>query len=484
MQFYYSLLTVIVLAVCSNVNESQGMDFSLKANQKSIEVRTFMHYHYASFDIAGTTELILKCDSPVQSCEISPLSRAIKSSIKNNQISFKLDKPGYVMVRINETEKFFVFAEETEIIPGDHVINIHSYGIDKTGQKIQTELIQRAMDDAAESGKTLLFPEGIYTAGQLRPKSNTHIHLVRGALLQSDVSSVDQYLSDDKVKTRKFIYIKDAKNVKITGYGTISGNGTQLREKFGDNARMRLIMAVNSQNLTIDGVMLQDPGSWNTQILSCQDVLIRHVKLMNNIDLSNTDGFDPDASKRLLIIDCFAYCSDDNVAIKTTNYGDYLDDVEDITVTGNVFLTKKSSLKVGTETRGKNMRNILFENNDVLESDRGMALYVSDGAKLENIRFINNRFERNYPDAKRAGLYFQVNIRNENSKMGQIKNILVKDCVFYTAFPKPSQITGLNRTHGIENITIDNLVIEGEKVSSLQDARIEINGFVRNLIFK
>ena len=484
MKIYNLLFIALSLVASAHINESQAMDFSLTGNKKPLEVVAFMHYHYTSFDIAGTTELILKSDSAIQSVEISPISRGIKSIIDGNQVRFKLDKPGYVMVRINETEKFFVFAEEPEKVPSENALNILSFGVDNSGLKTQTELIQKAMDEAAKSGKTLLFPKGTYTSGQLRPKSNTHFHLVRGAVLQSDVSSAAQYLSEDKIKTRKFIYIKDAGNVKISGYGAINGNGAQMREKFGDDARMRLVMAVNSKNLTIEGVMLQDPGSWNTQILFCQDVLIHHVKLMNNIELSNTDGFDPDASKRLQITDCFAYCSDDNVAIKTTNNGDYLGDVEDITVRGNVFLTKKSSLKVGTETRGVNMRNILFEDNDVLESDRGMALYDSDGASFENISFINNRFERNYPDAKQACFYFQINLRNPDSKPGQMKNILIKDCVFYTAFPKPSKVEGLDNTHGIENLTIENLHIDGKKVKSIQEGRIEVNEFVRNINIK
>ncbi len=483
MRSIYLMLTTLLFSTWAIGQESQRKEYSLTVNGKSVEVKAFTHYHYSSVDLSGKTELKLTAGSPVQRCEISPRSHGISCQVKGNQVAFTLDKPGYVMVRINEAEKFFVFAEAPESIPAN-AVNILSYGVDNSGQKTQTELIQKAMDETARSGKTLLFPKGVYTAGQLRPGSNTQIHLVRGAMLQSDQGNVTQYSSDDKVKTRKFIYIKDADRVKITGYGAINGNGAQLREKFGDEARMRLIMAVNSKNLTIEGVMLQDPGSWNTQILLCQNVQIRHVKLMNNTELSNTDGFDPDASKKLLIEDCFAYCSDDNVAIKTTNYGDYLGDVEDITVRGNVFLTKKSSLKVGTETRGERMSNILFENNDVLESDRGMALYVSDGVTLDNIRYLNNRFERNYPDAKRAGFYFQVNKRNEESKPGQIKNILVRDCVFYTAFPKPSVIEGLDSTHGVENITIENLIVEGKKVITPQEARVETNEFVRNLIFK
>lgn len=448
-----------------------------------IEIRAFSHYFYASFDLGKPTELTLKSANSIKSCEISPLSRAIKYQVRGNQVTFRLEKPGYVVIRINESDRIFLFAEAPVVRLAD-TVDIRSYGVENDGQNTQTELIQKAIDEAAAIGKTLVFPKGIYTAGQICLRQNSQIHLERGAVLQADTGSVDQYYSHDKINTRKFIYIKDADHVKISGYGSINGRGGKLREKFGDEARMRLVMAVNCKNLSIEGVTLIDPGSWNTQILLCQDVVIRHVKLLNNTSLSNTDGFDPDASKKLTIEACFAFCSDDNVAIKTTNYGDYLANAEDITIRGCVFLTKKSSLKVGTETRAESMRNILFEDNDVIESDRGMALYISDGTTYENIRFVNNRFERNYPDAKRAGFYFEINRRNPDSKPGKMNNILIKDCVFQSSFPRSSFIKGLDTSHRIENVTVDNLIIDGKKVNNQKEAGIEINDFVSNLLFK
>lgn len=460
----------------------QAAGYRLTVDGKPVGVSAFTHYHYAAFDQSQSVRLELTCPMPVTRCEISPHSRKISCRAEGNRISFSLDRPGYVMVRINDTEKFFVFTDVPEQFPADTVSIVH-YGVRAGDPKPQTALIQQAMDDAARSGKTLLFPKGSYIAGQLRPGSHTRIHLARGAILQSDTGSVAQYSSDDRIKTKKFIYIKDTEGVKISGYGTICGNGARLRERFGDEARMRLIMAVNSQQLTIEGVTLQDPGSWNTQLLLCREVKISHVKLMNDTELSNTDGFDPDASQNVLIEQCFAYCSDDNVAVKSTNYGDYLADVDGITVRGCLFLTKKSSLKVGTETRATSMRNILFEHNDVVECDRGMALYVSDGAVLENIRYLGNRFERNYPDAKRAGLFFQVNRRNADSRAGQIKKVEIRDCVFDTVFPKPSEMLGLEAGHGIDSVVIGNLTIGGKKVHSLQEAGIKTNEFVGNVTF-
>lgn len=182
------------------------------------------------------------------------------------------------------------------------------------------------------------------------------------------------------------------------------------REKFGDKARIRLLLAVNSSDLHFEGVMFRDPGSWNTQILLCRNVVFRNIKLMNDTELSNTDGFDPDASRNLLIENCFAYCSDDNVAVKTTGYSGYLGDAENITVRGCVFLTKKSSLKVGhRDPRNADVGASRSRTTTCWNPTAGMALYVSDGTALSDVHYLNNRFERNHPDSKRMMFQFSVN---------------------------------------------------------------------------
>jgi polygalacturonase len=204
--------------------------------------------------------------------------------------------------------------------------------------------------------------------------------------------------------------------------------------------------------------------------------------MLNDIELSNTDGFDPDASVNVLIENCFAYCSDDNVAVKTTGSSGYLRDVDGITVRGCTFLTKKSSLKVGTESRGEVMKNILFEDNDVVESDRGMALYCSDGALFTGISFINNRFEDNYPDAKRSWMNFTIIKRNPDSKAGSMDNILIKDCSFIHPFPKASEISGFDETHRI-GMTIENMTVGDKRCTNVKEANLKSKGF-EDIIFK
>lgn len=436
--------------------------YEVRMNGTAQQVEPFKHYHYVSCTPDGAADFTVTFPGPVASAEISPLSRGIAPAVEGCTVRFRLPEAGQYLVRLNDTAKLFIFAEK----PAQKVMgtSIMTYkGIDNTGTTNVTAAVQRAVDECAKKGRTLIFPAGEYLCSQLRLPSHAHLHLERGAVIRADASSAAAFESNDDVKTRRFIYIKDAKRVRITGLGAIDGNGRALREKFGDKARMRLLLAVNSSDLHFEGVMFRDPGSWNTQILLCRDVVIRNIKLMNDTELSNTDGFDPDASRNLLIENCFAYCSDDNVAVKTTGYSGYLGDAENITVRGCVFLTKKSSLKVGTETRGTRMSGITFEDNDVLESDRGMALYVSDGTALSGVLYRNNRFERNHPDSKRMMFQFSVNARRKDSPVGSIRGVEIRDCSFRVPFPKAPEIKCPARGD-IEGIVFENLTVGGEKI--------------------
>jgi polygalacturonase len=477
------ILIVYILAISLASAGQKTAGFVLQTESGTIDVSKFKTYYFASFDLSKPEMLTLISEKHLKSAEISPKSYGIAFQKEGNQIQFRIEKPGYIMVRINESENVFLFAEKPEELPdAKNIVNlVEKYSVDNTGKTTETEKIQRAINEISGTGKTLYFPKGTYQSRQLQIRSNSNIYLARGAVLKTDTSAIEPYRSNDEVSNKRFISMYNVENVKLSGYGAIDGNGRILRTKFGDDARMRLLMAIKSKNIRIEGLQFKDPGSWNTQVLLCEDVTIRNVKLLNDIDLSNTDGFDPDATRRMLIEDCFAYCGDDNVAIKTTANSGLVGNVDQIIVRNCVFLTKKSALKIGTETRGHEMKNILFENNDVIESDRGIALYVSDGATLSNITYRNNRFERNHPDQQKKAIHVVVNKRKEDSKLGEIKDLLIQDCTFENSFPKKSLVKYEGDGIGI-SLTIDNLKIAGKRVISPEEANLETDH--AQIIFK
>ena len=446
----------------------KSLDFSMHSGKREIFIYEYKTYHYAHIELRSSLDLVVESSIPIDEFDISPENAGIKGTLIDNSIHFTLDGPGYVMVRINGDHRIFILADESPRESVAEVVSILDYAVDTTGTELVTPGLQKALDEISGTGKVLEFPEGIYRTGTISIRSHSRIHLAPGSVIlgSEDVSDLE---TDDQIRPRCLVLIKDAEDIEITGRGIIDANGTHLRDTYGDEARGRLMLILNSKSVTVDGIMLRDPPSWNTHILHSEDVILRNIKMLNDIYVSNTDGFDPDASRRVLIENCFAYCGDDNVAVKSTGTLGYLQDVFDITIRNNVFLTKKSALKVGTESNADVMKDINFENNDVLEADRGMTLYCYDGASYENIRFINNRFERTHPDRCQCGLHFRIRKRRDWSGSGVLKQILIKDCSFSHAFPNLAQITGLDENHRIE-LTIENLTIEGVPCSSENEA--------------
>lgn len=445
--------------------------FTVTANGTPLETAVFKDVNYTSFKQKADLNIQITCSETIHDFVISPLNKQIKGTlIKPNTLAFQLSTASYLVITINKKQRLFLFAETTEDQDlSGQVVSINSYHLDM--EKVNTGVIQTAINQAAQKKQTLFFPSGLYKIGKLTIPSNSKILMAAGAIWKAsdDISDLKNQTAQ---KPNAFIRIQDASHVEIKGLGIIDGNGRALRDKYGDDARFRIFLIVSSKDVIVEGITARDPGSWNSQIMYSDQVSFRKVKLLNDVTLSNTDGFDPDASSRVSIENCFAYTGDDNVAIKVTKNDGPVNKTTDITVRGCVFLTRKSSLKVGTESRGTSISNVLFEDNDVVMSDRGMALYCSDGALYQNIRYVNNRFESNYPDAKKMGIQFVINKRNADSKAGKMENVTITNCKFYTPFPAASEIKGLDEAHQI-TVKIDNLEINGKKCLTLSDAGIK-----------
>lgn len=489
------------LTIYSEKNTLPCNFYSVKVGQKIVKPESFSNISYVHFAIKSSINIVVKCTENIQKFEISPLSYKIQGNIKKNELHFRLPGPGYYVVRVNGNKYLFLLVDaptkEAFHNKSSNIINVTDFLPRKKRKELVTNYLQKALDEASGSGKVLFFPRGVYYTGTLQIKSNTTIYLDAGAIIKgsedrNDYPTDEGRLESDHINRPKEVYtdngewmtfsrlilIDNAENVHIMGNGTIDGSGGVLRAqgKPANLIRVRL-----SKNVLIEDIILRDPAAWNTHIQMSENVTIRNVKIINDFNVPNTDGIDPDASRNVLIDHCFAYCNDDNIAIKTTNNLGLNQNVENIKVKDCVFLTRKSALKVGTETKATQMNNIFFENNDIIFCDRGMVLYCYDGAHLNNIYFLNNRFESSYAKGEQRPIHFLI---KERFGKGSIENVLIKDCEYYKFFPKSSEIFGLDNQSKIKHVVIENLKISGEKVSSLKEANILTNEFVEDIQFK
>lgn len=496
-RFSYKKLILLILITLAQTSFAQT--FTLFSNQKQIPVLEqndvaisygLNSYKYAQLVYEGAPlEISVQVEGFTvgnNDWEISPKSRNIQGILSNNTLKFTVDQPGYFVIRFAKnqdfTKRLVLFVDSPYNLPEGEIVDVtKTYCIDNTGVKNETKRIQKALNDISGKNATLYFPAGTYSASMLRIKSNSKIHFAQGAIILADTKSLEPYLENDGSGHNRFIYIRDAENITITGLGGFDGNGTYFRGVLHPNGStgkgaMRLLFIVNSQNIHFDGILLKDASRWNTQMVGSRDITFRHCKMMNNPNpsshLTNFDGWDPDASQRILIENCFGWAGDDNVAIKCVGTGSpkVYQDVEDIIVRDNVFLTKKSSLKIGTETRTGKMKNIIFENNDVIESDRAMAIDVQDQAVVDGVLFKNNRVEYHFPDAQRRGINVNLSKRvATQTYVGKILNVRFEDCTFNQKFPNGFRIMrNVDYTSATDvDVTFKNVRVAGNLINSI-----------------
>jgi polygalacturonase len=155
---------------------------------------------------------------------------------------------------------------------------------------------------------------------------------------------------------------RNAKNITITGGGTIDGNGhiwweyVQGVKDSGvlgtDHPRPMGLVFDHSKHIKIENVTVQNSGFWQIVPYYADDVTIRNVKILAPHS-PNTDAIDPFSSGHIIIDHVFSSVGDDNVAIKSGAINSPGPDApsHDITITDCTF-ENGHGLSIGSELSG------------------------------------------------------------------------------------------------------------------------------------
>lgn len=229
--------------------------------------------------------------------------------------------------------------------------SIRSHGATFGSDDSRPSLLAAIDHVARAGGGRVVVPAGLWACkGPLHLKSRVALHVEEGAHLVFSGAAED-YLPP--VFTRwegvecfsysPFIYARGATDIAITGKGRIDGQGasnwlpwratqkpqqTLLRDMGRDGAplndrvfvgdrrlRPSFIEFVACRRLLVEGVELIDSPFWMIHPVYCTDVVVRNVRFRSRH--INSDGVDPDSSRRVLVENCDFDVGDDGVAIKS-----------------------------------------------------------------------------------------------------------------------------------------------------------------------
>ncbi|MBR1810173.1 MAG: glycoside hydrolase family 28 protein [Clostridia bacterium] len=362
--------------------------------------------------------------------------------------------------------------------------NVLQYGARGDGATNDAAAIQRAIDACAKDGGGRVVLESGHTfySDSLRLKKNVDLHLQKGARLKAtgDIHGYirpNRQINDPKTAlignpvTGKpsfvFLYGYEADGCAVTGAGTIDANGhafVKRKDQYyvtGDfYPRPTVIYVEKSDHITFRDFTVTDAPFWTLHPAGCDDVLIDKIRILNDLDVANSDGIDPDHCSNVRILGCHIVCADDCICLKTSKGNAEYGPCENIVIDGCTLVSTSAAIKIGTEGVG-DFRNILVSNCIISRSNRGLSIQIRDGGNVENVSYSNIIIEtrRFCPDwwGTAEPIVLTTFDRDENTKSGRIKNIR-----FFNIAAKGENGVLI---HGTENNRIENVRFENCSVT-------------------
>ena len=281
-------------------------------------------------------------------------------------------------------------------------MNIRDYAAYSHAGQDWTEAFIRAIDDLkAQGGGVLTVPAGVYPTGSIRLYDNMTLNVESGAriaFLQDEKAFplvLGEYQGDEMMVHRSCIYARDAKNIVVTGYGTLDGQGEYWWNKVfaGDlpHPRPHLVCFHRCEHVVLETLTLINSPVWTVHPLRCRHVTVRGLYIKNPYESPNTDGVDPDGCQDVRISDCTIDVGDDCIAIKSgTEKTPATDCSERIIITNCHFVHGHGGVVLGSEMSG-GVRNVVVSSCVFSGTDRGVRLKTrrGRGGVVEGIQLTN-----------------------------------------------------------------------------------------------
>ncbi len=281
-------------------------------------------------------------------------------------------------------------------------MNIRDYAhLSNDGKDWSKAFEQAVLELSQQGGGRLDVPAGEYPSGSIKLESHITLNLENGAVIrflqsESAFPLIELEFEGISAKThRPCVYAENAEFVKITGDGTLDGQGSFWWKKVlagnAEHPRPYLVCFADCRHVTIENVLLTNSPVWTVHPLRCQDVIIRGLRIKNPSDSPNTDGIDPDACQDVRIHDCTIDVGDDCIAIKSgTEDTINKQPCERILISDCHFLHGHGGVVLGSEMSG-GIKNVCVNNCVFYQTDRGVRLKTrrGRGGAVEGLRVSN-----------------------------------------------------------------------------------------------
>lgn len=352
--------------------------------------------------------------------------------------------------------------------------NVSMFGAKSNGTTLNTTSIQKGIDYIHENGGgRLVFYVGRYLTGTIYLKSNVTIQLEEGAILVGSVNPLDYEMSNNWTA---MIFALNQQNIGITGKGVIDGRGFEVANNLVDlihkgvvsdplkydrpreTIRPQNIYFRGCRNVTIRGILLRDPGSWNQQYDQCRNVVIDGISV-DSKSYWNNDGVDIVDCDSVSVTNSYFDAADDGICLKSHS-ADFV--CQNVYIHKNTVRTSANGIKFGTASYG-GFRNIRIINNLVFDTYRSAITFAAvDGGIVENV-IVDSLRSLNTGNV----IFLRIGERRTGKK-GKMNNISISNV--YAEIPSTKPDAGYNYEGPVEDLPRN---ISPSSIVGMPDAAIE-----------
>ncbi len=382
-------------------------------------------------------EILVQYKAPVRDVVVRPLRLGIVPEIEGNTLRFFLNEPCGVSVEINGDLDFplLVLAEE-EIFPPELAPN------------------------------TIILGKGNHDASEITLADDSVLFLDHGARLSGP------------------LHLRGLKNVRIFGLGIIDAtNADPAKNKTA-------ILLDRCENVTISGPLGFMCGQWGCIIRSSRQIEVRNLKLLGHEKCS--DGIDVDGSHHVRVSGCFIKNNDDCLCIKSSPLAEGAS-VEDVEFSNCTLWNGPAGngIELGYESQTHAFRDITFRNIDIIhvQTEEGggwvdrmaaISMHITHDAHVQNVLFENITIE-DVQTPKMIQLTTFHYYRDhgwfspaDRLAKGKISNVRLKNVHFLKAFECRVHVEGFNGPDDIENVSFENVTLEGVNLGNRPDLALEV----------